>query len=294
MNNAFSVVTLIFSLLAFSVQAQDDTTGLYLFNRGRSLYEKGQRDSALAVWSIIVDKKIGYHYDIYGDALFNIPNIYWEMGNYEKAKVGYKRVLASDLGDDAETGSLMEPHTNYKHKAAVALAGLYQKEADYVEVLGWLSKAQEMYPYWGFEGSATNISKEEAYLLDWKTNVFLKLNRRSEAIREIILDLIYAEYPDEFFKKSQAKFFSLVDKKIFISSFNKALSNLKISVITNGAEASFVFQGLKYQIKISKKYPPRNLPHFFHSLVVPKSQAIISEYVIDYIKRQSFYVHLSQ
>ena len=294
MRKLFSISYLILAASKSFAQTQDDTTGLHLFNVGRTFYENGRKDSALAVWSRIVDGKVGEHYDIYGDALFNIPNVYWEMKNYKKAKEGYKRVLASNLRDDAETGSLMEPHTNYKHKAAIALAGLYQKDSNYDEVLSWLTKSQTLYPYWGFEGSSTNVSQEEAYLLAWKTDILLKLNKKNEAIREIILDLVYAEYPESFFKKAEDKLADLVDKKEFIDSFNAAINKTVIKGKKNNLIASFVFQGVIYDMPVSNNYPARNLPHFFYTLFIPKNEQITNQYVIKYIKRQHFYARFSE
>lgn len=294
MRKLFITSCLIFVALSCLAQIKNDTTGIYRFNIGRVFYENGQKDSALAVWSKIVDGKIGQHYDIYGDALFNIPNLYWEMKKYEKAKEGYKKVLASDLRDDVETGSLMEPHANYKHKAAVALAGLCQRDSNYTEALSWLDKAQTLYPYWGFEGSATNISQEESYLLAWKTDLLISLDRRNEAVRQIILDLIYAEYPESFFRNAEDKLVELVDKKSFVNSFGTAIERMIIKKEKGNLVASFKFKKAVYEILVSKSYPPRNLPHFFHVLFIPKSQEISRQYIVSYIKRQHFYARLSK
>ncbi|WP_426061070.1 tetratricopeptide repeat protein [Hymenobacter sp. B1770] len=285
-------IFLTISSLGCLAQAPSDTTGIQLFNQGRAYYEKGQIDSTLAIWSRIVDRKIGLHYDIYGDALFNIPNLYSEIKDYAKAKAGYRKVLASNLRDDAETGSLMEPHTNYKHKAAIALAGLYQKEGNYNEVLSWLNKAESEYPYWGFEGSDTNISQKEAYLLAWKTDVLLKLNRKEEAVQQIILELIYADELEEFFSESEDALLKLVDKKRFAAELNNAVNKLVVSNNDDEWKAVFTLLGLTYNVPISKNYPPKNLPHYYKKLFIAQSQQPTAEFMKDYIRRRSFYVRL--
>jgi len=264
-------------------QTTADSTGMVLFNLGRTYYEKGQLDSTLAIWSRIVDRGIGRHYDTYGSALFNIPNLYWQKKEYAKAKEGYRRVLASDLRDNAETGSLMEPHTNYKHQAAVALAGLYQIDNDYAEVVAWLDKAQTLYPYWGFEGSATSISLKEVHLLEWKTDALLKQHKQAEAVREIILDLVYAGYPKEYFQEAIDGLFTLLDKKSFSSDFGKALDKMVVKPAGKGWVASFLFQGILYQIPVSKERPSRAEPHFFRVLFIPKDQKVTSVALKDYI-----------
>jgi tetratricopeptide (TPR) repeat protein len=289
------LLTICLQMLLFSSLAQaqaDDTTGIHLFNLGRAYYENGQIDSTLAIWSRIVDRKIGLHYDVYGDALFNIPNLYWEKKNYAKAKDGYRRVLASDLRDDAETGSLMEPHTNYKHKAAVALASLYQKDGNYTEVLSWLNKAESEYPYWGFEGSDTNISQKESYLLAWKTDMLLKLNRKEEAIQQIILELIYADELEDFFQEPEDVLMTLVDKKSFFTDFDNSINKLVVSSVGDEWKATFVFRGLTYQVPISKKYPPKNLPHYYKKLFIAQGQKPNAEFMKDYIRHRRFYSRL--
>jgi tetratricopeptide (TPR) repeat protein len=280
------------SLISISVfgQTQSDNAGLSMFNRGLDFYNEGNLDSALAIWTRIVENKIGVQYDTYGSAFFNIPTIYWQMKNYDKAKEWYKKVLASDLRDNDETGNLMEPHTNYKHKSAMALAGLYEIDSKYTDVLDWLNKADTVYRYWGFEGSATNVSEEEAYLLDWKISTLLKLNRKEEAIQAIILELICSDYLEDFFQKSEDTLLTLIDKKSFKPDFDAALNNLLIQRLdSNNWVATFKLHKLEYKIPISKVYPDRNLPHYWRIYFASKNQVVDEKYLVGYIKARSFY-----
>jgi tetratricopeptide (TPR) repeat protein len=290
--------TLLFLILLISAsglaQTNDDSTGMKMFNRGLEYYKHGNLDSTLQIWTELVDKKIGIHYDTYGNAFFNIPTIYWEMKNYDKAKEWYQKILASDLRDNDETGSLMEPHTNYKHKSAVALAGLYQVDSNYTEVLQWLNKADTVYRYWGFEGSSTNVSERQAYILGWKVDVLLKLKMKEEAIQTIITELICSRSLENFFEESEDTLLSLIDKKTFKSDFDNALNELTLLPLdSSNWIATFSLHGLNYKIPISKTYPDRNLPHYWRIYFINKNQSIDKKYLVDYIKERNFYTRLT-
>jgi tetratricopeptide (TPR) repeat protein len=292
MKQAFTILLAMLSLTSIG-QTPTDTTGMKMFSRGLDFYNKGNLDSALAIWTEIVDKKIGLHYDTYGNAFFNIPTIYWQLKEYQKAKEWYIKVLESDLRDNDETGSLMEPHTNYKHKSAIALAGLSQLDSNYAEVLQWLIKADTLYKYWGFEGSATNVSEEQAYLLHWKINVLLKLNRREEAIRATLIELICSRNLEDFFSKSEDTLLTLVDKKQFKLEIDSSMHNLAIQTIDDkNWTASFYLHGLEYKIPISKAYPDKNLPHYWTIYFVNKDQTVDNKNVVEYIEQRNFYRRL--
>ncbi len=267
-----------------------DTTGLSMFNKGLDFYNEGKLDSTIAVWTYMVENKVGKKYDTYGNAFFNIPTVYWQMKEYDKAKTWYKRILDSDLKDSDETGSLMEPHTNYKHKSAAALAGLYAIDSNYVEALKWLDQADTVYRYWGFEGSATNVSLEQAYMLDWKVELLLNLKRKEEAIRAIVIELICAGSLETFFEKSETQLLGLVDKKQFKADLDKAINELTIKNINaNNWMVSFNLHGLPYQIPVSNVYPDRNLPHYWRMIYMNKTEAPDKKYIVDEIKERSFY-----
>ena len=107
-----------------SLATMADSASLKLFNKAIAFYQKGMPDSAIASWKEIVDNNMTGNKAIYSQALFNIPTAYWEQEHYEEAREWYKKVITSDVKDGDETGDIMEPHANYKHKAATALAGL--------------------------------------------------------------------------------------------------------------------------------------------------------------------------
>lgn len=291
------IISIIISItLSFNLygQTSNDTTGIKLFNRGLEYYNKGNLDSTLVLWTKIVEDKIGIHYDTYGNAFFNIPTIYWRIKNYEKAKEWYKRLLASDLRDNDETGLLMEPHTNYKHKSAVALAGLFELDSNYQEVLEWLNKADTLYRYWGFEGSATSVSKKQSYLLEWKTEVLRLLNRPNEAIRIILTELICSNKLEDFFSTSEDTLFKLIDKMSFKSKFDNAINQMEIVILNNNNWiASFSLDGLSYKIPISNVYPDRNLPHYWTIYFIDKGSVPDKQNIISYIKNRSFYARLT-
>jgi len=275
-------------------QTGNDSTGTVLFNRGLEYYNNEKLDSAILVWTEIVEKKIAKNFDTYGVAFFNIPTTYWKMNNTDKAKEWYKRVIESDLNDFDETGSIMEPHTNYKYKSAVALAGLYQLDSLYAEELHWLNMADTVYRYWGFEGSATNVSIEEASILESKVDVLLKLDKKDEAIQQIITELIYAGNLEDFFKDLEEKLLTLIDKKTFKSEFDEALKGLIVENIDSDRfNALFTLRGLQYRISISKNQP-ENLPHYWKTLYLDKKTVVDKEYLLKYIKARHFYTRLKK
>ncbi|MFL5730439.1 MAG: hypothetical protein ACJ75J_13205 [Cytophagaceae bacterium] len=291
-----TTLIVIFIILSFHAHGQtpDDTTGIKMFNRGYEFYRKGNLDSTLLIWTEIVDKKIGIHYDIYGNAFFNIPTVYWQMKNYNKAKEWYKKILASDLRDNDETGSLMEPHTNYKHKSAMALAGLYQLDSNYSEALQWINKADTLYRYWGFEGSATNVSEEQAYMLEWKTQVLRKLNKPNEAVRAIVTELICSDRLEDFFSTSEDTLIRLIDKSSFKEKFDAAMNKLEIKKLNDSNWiALFSLSGLDYRIPISNAYPDRNIPHYWTICFINKNTTPDKQKIIGYIQERSFYKRLT-
>ena len=287
---------IIFTVLSFNLHGQtsDDTTDIELFNLGLEHYNNGNLDSTLILWTKIVDNKIGVGNDTYGNAFFNIPTVYWQLKNYEKAKEWYKKILASELRDNDETGSLMEPHTNYKHKSAIALAGLYQIDSNYMEVLEWLNKADTLYRYWGFEGSKTNVSKKQAYLLEWKTEILRKLDRQNEAVRAILTELIYSDKLEGYFSTSEDTLFKLIDKKSFKLEFDMAISQMEIIMINDSNWiASFSLNGLAYKIPISNVYPDRNLPHYWTIYFIGKKSVPDKKNFINYVKERNFYLRMT-
>ena len=265
-----------------------------LFEKALNYYENKNLDSAISIWTSIVDKEIGKGTYIYDNSFFNVGFTLWKNNQNTKAKEWYLKILNSDLKDNDETGSLMEPHTNYKHKSAIALASINEEEGDLVETLNWIYNADTLYRYWGYEGSSTNVSKKQSSLLDWKIKVLLKLKKEQEAISIILSELLCSGNLQGFFKQSEDILFTQIKKNVFKSQFDKALNNLELkSVDLNNWVASFLFMNIKYNIPISKIRPDRNLPHYWKIWFVNKDQIINEKTVLDYIKTRSFYTRLS-
>ena len=278
-----------------SAQQATDSTAMKLFDRGYQAYERGNLDSALAAWTAIVEKQIGKQYDAYGHAFFNIPAIYWQMKQLDKAKEWYRKVLASDLRDNDETGELMEPHTNYKYKSSIALARLSLLDSNYTAVLQWLDSAEIAHPYWGFEGSATNVSKEQAFRTGWRTDVLLKLGRKEEAIRLIVTELICAGRLESYFKRSEDLLLTLIDKKTFRADLDAALDDLTLQPSDSSHwTAFFTLHGLRYTIPVSKVYPDRDLPHYWRIYFVNKDQVVDKPFVISSVRKRQFYQRLAE
>lgn len=287
---------IILSLLLPSLilaQETPNTFALARFNSGLDYYQEGNLDSTLKIWTEIVDKKIGIESDVYGNAFFNIPTIYWELEEYENAKIWYRRILESDLKDSDETGSLMEPHTNYKHKSAAALAGLYENEVNYKMVIYWLELAETKYPYWGFEGSNTSVTKRKEYLLNWKVGVLLEMDSTQHAIRAILTELICCRNTVNPLDESEQILLSIIKDEHFKSKFDAAIDDLVITAIdSNNWHATFKFQELTYTIPISDTYPSKELPHYWSIIFIEKGSEPDKEEIIKTIRSRSFYMNL--
>lgn len=296
MKYCLAIFILIINFTHAYCQVKDSAT-LQLFNRAVEFYRNDNKDSAVNIWEKIVSEKSGKESDIYGNSFFNIPTTYWALGKNDKAKEWYLKIIGSELKDDDETGSIMEPHTNYKHKSAAALAGLYMQDSNYAEALSWLYKADTVYRYWGFEGSATSISKREAYLLSWKTDLLNKLNKESEAIREIITALIYSQRLESFFSQSEEDLLKIIEgkEKEFKDALDKSLESLIVQKKDAiNYVAHFRFQGIPYKIDLSSEYPDNDIPHYWKILIVNKNQKVDKKYIISEIKDRSFYKRLAE
>ncbi len=286
---------ILFILILFPLKAksQADSSGMILFNKGLDYYNIGNFDSAITVWKEIVENEIAKDYDTYGAAFFNIPTLYLHQKNYDNAKEWFLKIINSDLKDSDESGSLMEPHKNYKHKSAIELARIHQKDSNFYEALHWINNAGTVYRYWGFEGSGSNTSKRQAFLLEWKTDIYLKLDSLNQAKREIIIELICADNLQIFFQKSEDKLIELIKNENFKKEFDFALKNISLTQIDSTKWlASFFLNNLKYQIPISNSYPDRNIPHYWKTLFIEENTSPNKNEIIKYIQKRSFYKRL--
>ena len=292
MKSLLTVLLILSQCISYS-QKKADSADLILFERAIDHYNNKNLDSALAIWSNIVDTKIGQESDIYANAFFNIGVVYMQQNEKEKAKALYKRILTADVRDGDETGQLMEPHTNYKHKAAMSLARLYYQDSNFKESLHWIGKADSVYRYWGFEGSATNVSKKQASLLSWKVHLLEKLNRKEEAIHEIIQELLYSNNLENFFSEEEEILLTMIDKPVFKAELDKSIDELKIESIDNNTwSANIKFRNYNYRIPVSKVRPPRNQPHYWKIYFLKEDQKVDEKMFQDYIRQRSFYKKL--
>lgn len=276
-------------------QSREEKLARETFDRALAFYKEENLDSAVALWKRMVETKMGMTSDLYGNAFFNVPTVYWMLNRFEEAKAWYIKILDSDLKDNEETGRLMEPHANYKYRSAVALAGLAMQDSNAVEALHWIHLADTVYRYWGFEGSATNVSKRQAYLLSWKSDLYRDLNQPEEAVRCILTELICAEDLSGFFDRQQDTLFKLIDKSSFRTELDAALDQMEIVRLneTNWL-ARFTLQGLPYSIPISNVYPDRSLPHYWTRLFIMRNTMPEKNAIVGRIKKSAFYARLWQ
>src|SRR4051812_9566980 len=114
-------LVLLIIFLKISVMRADDSTGYKYFERAEKFFKLKNYDSAIFIWKDIISHPSDYNRATYGDAYYNIPIAYWKK-DLNESKKWFIKILGSDLKDNDETGDLMEPHTNYKHKSARLLA----------------------------------------------------------------------------------------------------------------------------------------------------------------------------
>lgn len=290
---AIAVALLSFMPFASSAQVSiaDSLAAARIFEKGIEQYNKKKFDSAIIFFKQITDNNLARGTSVFGNALYNIPTIYFQLNNTREAKMWYLKVLASDVKDNDETGSIMEPHANYKYKSAVSLANIYALDSNYKEMLNWLYKADTVYPYWGFEGSATNINQRQAYLLSSKVMALQQLNKKPEAIREIITTLIYSA-SESFFETATNSLQELADKD-FVMALDEGLNNMLVTTADNITwSVSFDVKGLPYKLVFTKDRSELGIPHFGHKYFVDKDTAVDKLSIIALIRRTEFYKSL--
>ena len=295
MNRIGLVIMLI--LLAFRPSVsfgQDSLTAARIFAKGIEQYNKNHFDSAIILFKEITDNNMARGTSIFGNALYNIPTIYWQMSQPREAKMWYLKVLASDVQDNDETGSIMEPHANYKYKSAVSMANISALDSNYSEMLKWLYQADTVYPYWGFEGSATNTNQRQAYLLNSKVMAMEQLGKKQEAIREIITTVLYSA-SESYFDASIERLKELTVNTGFIDAFDSGMDRMTVATTDSITWiAKFDVAGLPYKLIFSKAIPDKDVPHFRHVYYTDKDVMIDKRAVIALIKRMGFYKAMQQ
>lgn len=230
----------------------------------------------------------------YPVAFFNIPVLYLKIGKVDSAITWFRSVLNSDLKDADKTGSLMDPHANYKHKSAFYLARIEVKKKNWKDVYSWMNKIDTIYRYWGYEGSATNVSQSQSEILYWKTIALLEQNEKKLAEKEIIRELICAGKLENFFTGSKdTLLYLLKTEKNYKNKFNKGLNEMKIEKKDNNNWiASFNIDNVNLDFKISNKFPDENLPHYWTILFIADKTEPKKEQIINEIKSRKFYKEL--
>jgi hypothetical protein len=287
---------LVFLLTPLLLSAQTDTTGIALFDKAINLIKNKNNDSSLVIFKKIVAERIGAGSYVYGNSFFNIPTLFAMQEKYDSAKLWYKKVLVSDLKDNDETGELMEPHTNYKHKSAIRLASLYDRDSNFSEALKWVYLADTVYRYWGFEGSATNVSKKQASLLLWKSYLFSKLDKPQETVHVILFELISSGRYEGFFDESEEELLKLLgsDRAVFKETLDKAIGEAIITPLDKtGYDISFKLKGRSYIFHFRRQWPEKDIPHFWHMIHIG-NDTVDKDYFIAYIKGRSFYKKISE
>ena len=130
-------------------------------------------------------------------------------------------------------------------------------------------------------------------MLDWKTTILLKLNKKEQAIQSIIIELICSDKLEHFFKQSEDTLLSLIQNNNFKTDFDNSLKDLSIKTIDKSNWlASFTVHGLKYDFSISNIFPGSNLPHYWTKYFIGQNETLDKTKLIEYIKQRSFYRRL--
>ncbi len=299
MNYSLFLVLLSLSFFAPEAQAQKAKRKkiyketLAYFQQGYDYLDEGNVSKALEIWKDIVNRKMGQETDIYGCSFYNIPTIYFHQEEYDLAEEWYKKILVSDLKDNEETGQLMEPHANYKHKSAFFLSEIAIQRGDYAMALAWLEKADKLYPYWGFEGSYTNIRKKQAFLKGRKLELLKELGNRDVLVHTLLTDMLIAADRAEQFPKVQAALLEQLYDSSFKRDLDEALKDLQIVALNDHQwEAHFELYHRSYRLLISDQRLPRELPQyqqFYWWEEASEGETPSIEVVVALIKRQPFY-----
>ena len=274
-------------------QSRFDSLGIQIFKQGLEFYQSGKIDSCLNRWEYMVNKRLGRNYDVYGSAFFNIPTIYLQQKNYDSARYWFLKLLDSHLQDNAETGDSTEPFFNYKHKAAMTLAAMYQIDSNYRAEYDILCKADTLFPYWGIPHNPAGQCLEQARILELQVAALLRMNRKEEAIRCILLTLITAENHSSYFEKSELQLFELLPPGLLKSDLDKAMRNSTVIALPNGNHLMLLtLHGLPYQIPITTNPPPEQVPVYWKFIILKKEDDADKAKIIQKIMSGDFYNHL--
>ncbi len=204
-----------------------DSAKFYLAER---LYNEEQVDSALVLFtelSLEIDKgNINPYTQI---AMENASSIYYYNWDVENAKLWMHKILDAPVEDSLDTGSLMDPMTNFKHKALMRLWSLEYEENKEL-ALEYLRRSATEYPYYGFPGSCTNLYKHDIMLIKYEFKTLMALERKKEAIEFGISSMLASYYTGNypgFIKMLWDVCVKEYGKKAFKKEFLAAVEQLK-------------------------------------------------------------------
>ncbi|WMJ71709.1 hypothetical protein RCC89_00775 [Cytophagaceae bacterium ABcell3] len=267
----YKVLQLIF-LSFLSVQmAQAQEWECDLLNKGVDFVQHEKFDSALYVWKKVV-REYPDTSNCYGRSFNNIPVVYAQIGNIEKAKAWYRKILDSELNDLDEGNSIMAPYANYKHNACLRMSQLLKEEGELEESFEYIELAEHEFPYQTF--SATSFEKRAVLITYYKAELWKLKGDEKEALftmLEKILD------NDVFFRKPDAASFTNVDFyagliediipmieehygfAAFEDKLKDAIRQVKVKRTKVGDDnskaklATFIFEGRSFNIGSSNK-----------------------------------------
>jgi|GEM_PF-3942072 len=222
------------------------------FRKAESLYNQSKVDSALTLYlelSAEVEKgNINPYTQI---AMGNVSHIYYSNRS-KKAYPWLKKIINSPLNDSLDTNSLIDPMTNFKHKASLRLFSIEESFSEDSLALSYLNDAFDKYPYYGFPGSCTNVYKHDAYISRLKYQFLLRLDEEYEAIEFGLSSILSAGADGAGFRYHIAAVLEYLktkhSSKIIQSEWNKSLDQLEVT-----PENNYKLQYLGYEILIKPR-----------------------------------------
>lgn len=258
-----------------------------LFDYGLKLHEESKTDSSILTFKSILEKAKDKETLIFGSSFFNIPILYKNLGNKSEAIKWFKKIIDSNLQDNLETGGLMEPHANFKHKSSIQLGNIYTELDSLETALFWLNQADSIFRYWGFEGSSTSISKHKSRLLLKRIDILKRLNRNQDAINLIINELLNGD--EDYLYLSILELYRLTSKRKLKKEYLKQIKNfeiIKTDLLNYKVKLKLFDQ--EYFIYFTKDYFDYDLPHYFSKVYIKEDVAITKELVLNYLKKRTF------
>jgi tetratricopeptide (TPR) repeat protein len=161
-----------------------------------------EKDFAEEIKEIILERALENYQELI-DSFPNSKLLYRAMNNkgyieldlddIEEAEKTFKKIIDSEA-DDEEIGGpglglMSEPYTNYKNRAAKALANIYLEKEDFAEALKFLDLTKK-YPYYHFCGN--EYEADEIYMSTLYAKCYIGL--KDYEISNIFIDSNFSDY----------------------------------------------------------------------------------------------------